>query len=181
MLCCTMPVLLLAWLGLRSGAAATPASVRWHTAAWVLWGAGLGGLAYVTAVMLLLAGDMAVHVDATGWCGSPAGVAAVPVTWVAARWTLRTVLLAGAAVLAAAAALALLRREPVQPMRRSGHRVAAGFALAWMLLSALDHQVFGLYALTAGGLLADLALHAAGLLPWIARFRADRGVASARS
>ncbi len=169
MICCTALVFAVAWLGLRTGdARARRAALRQQSWAWMLWGGGLGGLAYITVVTVLLATGAAHHVDDAGACGAALGARAVAVELIASDWMLRSMVLVGIAIASLALSLALFVRARVLPEADSTRRVYAGFALSWLVLSVADHQLFGLYALAAGGVPADLLLHVAGGLPWLA-------------
>jgi hypothetical protein len=177
-MCCTILLLLVAWarITLRIDSWARPTSEpllpgresvqrhRWLP--WACWGAGLGGLGYVAATAICLSAGWSVYTDAAFWCvgrGShpPLGV---PYEIVESRWIARSlVFLAVCATLLLGAVTLMLRERGIGLQRAPGLVLAAAGA-AWLLLSLVDHQLFGLYALRIVGSQSHWVVHGVGAM-----------------
>lgn len=182
MLCCATLLVVVAWLQhelhrtLRLDAACGSARRR-VPMAFLLWGAGLAALAYLATSSLLLGTGAAVHIDGAAIClkGSGTAVLPVPAETVAGQWLVRNLVLLGIALLAGVVATILLATAAFEQISLGRPRlVLAGAGVGWLLVTTLDHQFFGLYAIAANPVAADLVMHGLGIamLAGSLRFRA---------
>ncbi|MGB0212154.1 hypothetical protein [Algiphilus sp.] len=182
MLCCASLLLVVAWLQhvLRrapSASQATAPSSRRIAAAFLLWGAGLAALAYLAITTVLVATGIAVHVDGSVVCLAGAGgdILPVPAATVADAWLVRNLALVAAALVASLAAAGLLLTAPPGPIAAGRPRlVIAGAGAAWIVVTTLDHQLAGLFALPAHPLAADLLQHGIGVVALVGAMRPER-------
>ena len=164
MICCTSLLLILGLLGYRQARSPSKYSALQARMAWGFWGGGLATLTYITLVAALLKSGAAVFVDQLSLClsGVDAAPLAVPAAWIAGRWDIRTAIFLAAAILMLATAVLQLRHAgDGQAYSRSKSKLL-GAGVAWLAITLVDHQWFGLYAPVIGAWISDAAIHLPG-------------------
>lgn len=170
-MCCTAFLLLVAWLrqswpGSRAEQISCSARDSLPTLAWSTWGAALGGFGYLAVVAIAMSSGWVIPTSADFSCIGSADASPQPVAMelVAAPWLQRSMLLLLLTVAALALAVfCMLATNGIQALVPQRHWMLMGAGLQWIVLSLLDHHVFGLYALQAPGDTGHWLVHGMGL------------------